>query len=90
MAYLILVRQYESLCNFSTNVMTGCLQYKYQLDTIIIIMIYSHQIMHIKSTKISISSADNKGQLRTASLTKNNSSKSNTEALCCVEICELT
>jgi len=90
MAYLILVRQYESLCNFSTNVMTGCSQYKYQLDTIIIIMIYSHQIMHIKSTKISISSADNKGQLRTASLTNNNSSKSNTEALCCVEICELT
>jgi len=46
--------------------------------------------MHIKSTNISISSADNKGQLRTPSLTNNNSSKNNTEALCCVEICELT
>ena len=40
---------------------------------IIIIMIYSHQEMHIKSTNISISSADNKGQLRTTSLTNNNS-----------------
>jgi len=45
--------------------------------------------MHIKSTNISISSVDNKGQLRTSSLTNNNSSKNNTEALCCVEICEL-
>ena len=53
-------------------------------------MIYSHQEMHIKSTNISISSADNKGQLRTSSLTNNNSSKSNTEALCCVEISQLT
>jgi len=56
---------------------------------IIIIMTYSHQEMHIKSTNISVSSADNKRQLRTASLTNNNSSESNTEALCCVEICEL-
>jgi len=39
---------------------------------------------------IPISSADNKEQLRTPSLTNNNSSKNNTEALCCVEICELT
>jgi len=37
--------------------------------------------MHIKSTNISMSSADNKGQLRTASLTNNNSSKSSTGAL---------
>ena len=49
------------------------------------------QEMHIKSTNNSISSTDNKGQLRTTlSLTDNNSSRSNTEALCCVEICELT
>jgi len=49
------------------------------------------QEMHIKSTNYSISSTGNKGQLRTTlSLTNNNSSKSNTEALCCVEICELT
>ena len=53
-------------------------------------MIYSHQQVRIKSTNISVSSADNKGQLRTRSLTDNNSSESNTEALCCVEICELT
>jgi len=38
--------------------------------------------MRIKLTNISISSADNKGQLRTRSLTNNNSSKNNTEALC--------
>jgi len=37
--------------------------------TIIIIMIYSHQEMHIKSTNIPISSADNKGR---PSLTHNN------------------
>ena len=55
-----------------------------------IIIIYSHQEMHIKSRNISMASADNKGQLRTPSLTNNNSSKNNTEALCCVEICELT
>jgi len=55
-------------------------------DNMLIIIIYSHQEMHIKSTNISISSADNKWQLRTPSLTNNNSSKSNTEALCCVEI----
>jgi len=42
--------------------------------------------MNIKSTNISISSADKKGQLRTLSLANNNSSSSNTEALCCVEI----
>jgi len=41
----------------------------------IIIIIYSRQEMHIKSTNISTSSADNKGQLRTPSLTNNNSSK---------------
>jgi len=57
---------------------------------IIIISIYLHQEMHIKSTNISVSSADNKGQPRTRSLRNNNSSKSNTEALHCVEICELT
>jgi len=51
----------------------------------IIIMIYSHQEMHIKSTNISLSSADNKEQLRTPSLTNNNSSKSNIEVLCRVE-----
>jgi len=45
---------------------------------IIIIIIYSHQEMHIKSTNILISSADNKGQLWTPSLTNNNSSKNNT------------
>ena len=33
---------------------------------------------------------DNEGQLRTPSLTNNNSSKNNTEAVCCVEVCELT
>ena len=43
--------------------------------------------MRIKSTNISMSSADSKGQLRTRSLTNSNSSRSNTEALCCVEIC---
>jgi len=32
---------------------------------IIIIVIYSHQEMHMKSTNISMSSGDNKGQLRT-------------------------
>ena len=50
---------------------------------IIIIMINSQQETHLglKSTNISISSADNKGQLRTPSQTNNNSSKSNTEAL---------
>ena len=31
------------------------------ISTIIIIMIYSHQEMHIKPTNISISTADNKG-----------------------------
>ena len=42
--------------------------------------------MHIKPRNIAMSSADNKGkgQLRTRSLANNNSSKSNTEALCCV------
>jgi len=35
-----------------------------------------------------MSPGDNKGQLRTRSLTNNNSSKNNTEALCCVEMCE--
>jgi len=53
------------------------------------VVVYSHQEMQIESTNISISSADSKGQLRTPSLTNNNSSKSNTEALCCVEMCEL-
>jgi len=56
----------------------------------LVIMIYSHQELHINSTNILISSADNKGQLRTPSLTNNNSSKSNIEALCCVEISEIT
>jgi len=60
------------------------------LPLCIIIMIYSHQQVRIKSTNISVSSADKKGQLRTRSLTDNNSSRSNTEALCCVEIGELT
>jgi len=45
--------------------------------------------MHIKSTSISISCANIKGQLRTRPLTNNNAGNSNTEALCCVEICEL-
>jgi len=40
-------------------------------------MIYLHQEIHIKSTDISVSSADKKGQLRTASLTNSNSSKGN-------------
>jgi len=48
---------------------------------IIILMIYSHQEMHAKLTNMSMSSADNKGQLRTRSLTNNNSSRNNTEAL---------
>jgi len=55
-------------------------------DNMLITIISSHQEMHIKSTNISISSANNKWQPRTPSLTNNNSSKSNTEALCCVEI----
>ena len=58
---------------------------------IIIITVYLHQEMNTKSTNISISSADKKGQLRRTFLTtKKNSSISNTEALCCVEIGELT
>ena len=44
-------------------------------ELIIIIIIYSHQEMYIKSTIISISSADNKGQLRTLSLTNSISIK---------------
>jgi len=35
--------------------------------------------MHIKSTNISMSSAANEGQLKTPSLTNNNSSKNNTD-----------
>ena len=58
---------------------------------IIIITVYLHQEMNTKSTNISISPADKKGQLRRTFLTtKKNSSISNTEALCCVEIGELT
>jgi len=57
---------------------------------IIIVIIYSYQKNAYKINKHINIVCRNKGQLRTRSLTNNNSSKSNTEALCCVEICELT
>jgi len=47
------------------------------------LFIYSHQKMHIKSTNVSISSANNKGQLRTRSLANNNSSKKHWGFLLC-------
>ena len=56
----------------------------------IIIMIYSHQDVHIKSTSSLISRDDSKEELKLPSLMNSSSSKSSIDALSCGEICNET